>query len=316
MLPDGWIPHRRGDGEVIGWLEIVGDDVIAHDLLGRRVTAPGVDWHEAEQALEERGIGYLADAYTVTTTEGALVAVRIGEVTTDRVTVVEDAFGGASVVGADPATHVLPFPVPRTRLWDYVRPRLDLGTWLDDDGRLIAYGSRWLEPPEDSYSTCRHPERFAPVVEVARALIGHLERTYDVERTENPEGERTRITLTPTSGDGTPITVLLPLAGLPGVEITAGLRYRNWWPGCGCDACDESVPDLLDELERAVFALVEGTMREWRSGPSGDVPWMIEVEFDDDLVDSGYEAGWSSGSPEPVDVPTTPRRWGPWPLRG
>lgn len=112
MLPEGWIPHRRADGEVVGWIELDGDDIAAFDLLGRRVTPPGVDWHEAEQALDERGIGYLADPYTLTTPEGETVPVRIGEATTEQVTVVVDEFGGASVIGADPETHVLPFSVP------------------------------------------------------------------------------------------------------------------------------------------------------------------------------------------------------------
>lgn len=317
MLPEGWIPHRRADGEVVGWIELDGDDIAAFDLLGHRATPPGVDWHEAEQALDERGIGYLADQYTLTTPEGDHLTVRIGEATTEQVTVVEDEFGGASVIGADPATHVLPFPVPIGMLRDYVRPRLDLGTWLDDEGRPIEYGHRWGvdEPPKVMYSECAHPERFEPIMTTARALLDHLEQRYDVNRAEIVRGEQTYVTLTPRSGDGTALTVKFPLTGLPGVDVRAGFRYRNWWPGCGCDACDDFVPDMIDELEDAVFAIVEGTMSEWRSGPEGPAPWWINVKFEGRYVDSGHHAGWTSGEPEPLDLPTTPHRWGPWPIR-
>lgn len=320
MLPEGWIPHRRGDGETLGWLEFVGEDVVAHDLLGQRVSPPGLDWHEAEQLLEHRGIGYLAEPHTLSTPYGDFLTVRITEVTTDRVTVVVDERGSAGVIGSSPETSVLPFPVPVGLLRDYVRPRVDLGTWLDDDGNPIDYGSVYWgldgEPAKDAYSVCRHPERFEPVVEVARALLDHLERAYDVVRTERGVDGQTCVRLTPASGDGAALMVLFPLTGLPGVEVTAGLRFRNSWPDCGCDACDDSVPDLLDEFERTVFAIVEGTMSEWRGGPEHDVPWTINVEFDDATVNSGLAAGWSSGEPEPLDLPLTPRRWGAWPLRG
>lgn len=318
MLPQGWIPHRRADGEVLGWIELDGDDVVAFDLLGRRVTAPGVDWHEAEQALERRGIGYLADQYTLTLPDDdTFVPVRIGEATADHVTVVEDEFGGASVVGAEPRTHVLPFPVPAGLLRDYVRPRIDLGTWPDANGRPIEYGSVYwggVEPASEVYSTCAHPERFEPVVIVARALLDHLERTYDVDRTEEVD-DQTRLMLTPRSGDGTALTMILPLSGLPGVEVTAGYRYRGIWPDCGCDACDDAVPDLLDSLETTVFGIVEGTMSEWRSGPDGETPWTVHVQFDLYGTYPSLESGWSAGEPEPLDLPTTPHRWGAWPLR-
>lgn len=261
MLPEGWIPHRRGDGEVVGWLEIVGDDVIAHDLLGQAVTPRGLDWHEAEQALEDRGIGYLAEQHTFTTPYGKLVPVRIGEATTEQVTVVVDEFGTASVIGADLESHVLPFPVPRRLLRDYVRPRFDHRAWLDAEGRPIAYGDRWdigEDPPEELYSECAHPERFEPLVTTAHALLDHLERRYDVERTEEVVGEQTNVTLTPT-GPGAVLTVIHPAGTLPSVEVRAGARSVGNWPVCGCDACDDSVPDLLDQLETAVFAIAEGT---------------------------------------------------------
>ena len=213
---------------------------------------------------------------------------RIGETTTEQVTVVADEFGGASVVGAEPETHVLPFPVPIGLLRDYVRPQIDFGTWLDDEGRPIEYGERWVEPPSEMYSACRHPERFEPLLITARALLDHLERKFDVDRADIVRGERTHVILTPRSGDGTVLAMKLPDGSLPSVKIRAGYQYRESWPDCGCDACDDFVPALLDELETMVFAIVEG---------------LTEV------------SGWTDGEPEPRELPTTPHQWGPWPIR-
>ena len=35
MLPDDWTPHRRDDGELLGWIRPEGEDWIAIDVLGR-----------------------------------------------------------------------------------------------------------------------------------------------------------------------------------------------------------------------------------------------------------------------------------------
>lgn len=92
MTPDGWIEHRRGDGERVGWMRESGDGFIAIDLLGREVT-DAVDWFTAESALDERGIGYLADAYELELSEGVVVAVRIVEVSTTRILVKREDYG-------------------------------------------------------------------------------------------------------------------------------------------------------------------------------------------------------------------------------
>ena len=67
-------------------------------------------------------------------------------------------------------------------------------------------------PPEDTYSVTRHPERFAPLLEVARALREYLVATYDVTvdgdrhraaRSRAPPHSRSRMTDFPLrSGDG------------------------------------------------------------------------------------------------------------------
>jgi len=108
-MPADWIEHvRPGDRERLGWIRPVGDGFVALDLMGREVTGV-VDWLAAEEALEERGLGWLADLWQLDRPDGLRERVRIVEVTPDRVVVKVDDFGD---VGADTATYVLPFPAP------------------------------------------------------------------------------------------------------------------------------------------------------------------------------------------------------------
>ncbi|BDI22316.1 hypothetical protein [Herbiconiux sp. L3-i23] len=114
MAPTSWIEHRRSDGELVGWIVPDGDGFTTIDLLDRaRITEP-VDWLSAEESLDELGIGYLADRYTLDLADGRARPVRIGEVSTDRVVVVADDFGAASAVGANPERFELPFPAPES----------------------------------------------------------------------------------------------------------------------------------------------------------------------------------------------------------
>lgn len=114
MTGEDWIEHRRGDRELLGWMRPQGDGFVVIDLLGRPRTVP-LEWLDAEEFLEELGIGYLADRYV-----HAGRAVRIGEVSTAGVTVIVDDFGAASAVAppgaSGPERIRLPFPVPAEML--------------------------------------------------------------------------------------------------------------------------------------------------------------------------------------------------------
>ena len=116
MLPEGWIEHRREDRERVGWIAADGDAWRPFDLLGRAASAEPLEWLDAEAVLEELGIGYLADRFTLAIADGVARAVRIAELDTDRVVVVADEFGKASAVGADQERFELPFPVDPVRL--------------------------------------------------------------------------------------------------------------------------------------------------------------------------------------------------------
>ncbi|MBD3941347.1 hypothetical protein IF188_06495 [Microbacterium sp. NEAU-LLC] len=116
MLPADWIAHRRPDGELLGWMRPDGEGFRVFDLLGRERTPGGPDgapleWLDAEELLDELGIGYLADRWTLRLPDGAERPVRIGEASPRGVVVVADEYGAASAVGANPERFALPFPV-------------------------------------------------------------------------------------------------------------------------------------------------------------------------------------------------------------
>ncbi|WP_431804624.1 hypothetical protein [Microbacterium sp. bgisy203] len=105
---DGATPHRRGDGELVGWILPDGERWRALDLLGREVVADA-EWLDAEDAIERRGLAYLADPW-VLEREGAVpLRVRLLEVTPERIVVKAEDFGDVS----RPTERVtLPWPLP------------------------------------------------------------------------------------------------------------------------------------------------------------------------------------------------------------
>lgn len=112
MVPEHWIEHRRLDGERLGWIVPVGDGFSTVDALGRVDIAGPVDWFDAETALDDRGLAYLADKYLLRLPDGSNRPVRIGELNDDQVVVIADEYGAASAVGARPERIRLPFPAP------------------------------------------------------------------------------------------------------------------------------------------------------------------------------------------------------------
>ena len=113
-IPADWVEHRRAsDGECLGWLRAsdTDDSWVAIDLLGRVVGEPG-DLDEVEAALDDRGLGYLADRYALVPDDGGREAVRIVEVNTREVVVKAEDFGA---IDRPAVLTRLPWPVgPRS----------------------------------------------------------------------------------------------------------------------------------------------------------------------------------------------------------
>lgn len=127
MIPADWTPHRRDDGERIGWIAPSGEGWTAIDILGR-VAAASVDWLDAEAALEERGLAFLADPWMLERDGAAPLRVRVVEVTPERIVVKADDYGDMT---RTVERFRLPWPLP---------PRLRPPRPGDPDGFTIPAG--------------------------------------------------------------------------------------------------------------------------------------------------------------------------------
>ena len=115
-----------------------------------------------------------------------------------------------------------------------------------------------------------HPERFAGLHVVARALIDHLATAYDVEVHEDPVHARDllievrdvlhAVRVTPRRSGAAPLTFVL--TGYPGVVVHAGVLHDFPFPVCGCDACDETAETTADRMERLVLSVAAGGYAE------------------------------------------------------
>lgn len=90
-IPSEWMPHRRADGETVGYVRAVGDAFQPMDLFGRPLAAPG-DWLAAEELLDSHVIAWI-DAPWLLDVDGGEVRVRVVEVSPARIRVKRDDFG-------------------------------------------------------------------------------------------------------------------------------------------------------------------------------------------------------------------------------
>lgn len=195
----------------------------------------------------------------------------------------------------------------------------------DESGAVIPYGRRWADQnwdgPDETYSVTAHPERFAPFVDVARAIVEHLDATYEARREETDEvASITRVRLVPSDPTAAPLEFTFGPRHM--VHVTAGIATGVAW-FCHCDHCDEDVQVAIENLEQEVSAVVDGGLREWLNDPAqgydGDDLFLAhEIRSSDGAVNIG---GSSIVTDEEArdelrarfaDVPL---RWAPWPLR-
>jgi hypothetical protein len=116
-----------------------------------------------------------------------------------------------------------------------------------------------------------HPERFAPLTNIANALIDFLASTYEVcvddvsseedssQGLDQPQSVRV-CRMIPLRTNEAPLTIVV--TSFPSVEIKAGLFFEAVFPPCGCDACDEEWLVNANLLEKTVFSVVNGQLSE------------------------------------------------------
>ena len=125
MIGTDWTPHRRDDGELLGWIRPDGEDWTAVDQLGPGAAAQG-GWLDAAAGRGERGLGYLADVWMLEDETDRPLRVRMVEVTPAHIVVKVDDFGD---VGRATARFELTWPLP-----DRLRPPRD----GDPDGFTLS----------------------------------------------------------------------------------------------------------------------------------------------------------------------------------
>ncbi len=92
----------------MGWIRPDGGAWTAIDVLGR-VVAASVEWLDAEDALERRGLAFLAEPWMLERGAEQPVRVRLVEVTPARIVVKVEDYGDMS---RPHEPIVLPWPLP------------------------------------------------------------------------------------------------------------------------------------------------------------------------------------------------------------
>jgi hypothetical protein len=154
---------------------------------------------------------------------------------------------------------------------EYRRPSLVVATYRDEAGLPINYGHRWAgSPPEDAYSRVSDSQRFAPLHVVADSLVEWLQANFDVKVEESltvaddllhSQSDIIRaVRVSPQDRAAAPLTFVL--TKFPGVLLHAGALHDYHFPSCGCDACDDDIEDLAEQLEWTVRAVIAGDYLE------------------------------------------------------
>ena len=164
-------------------------------------------------------------------------------------------------------------------------------------------GRRWgsEDPPPEAYGRVTDPERYAPVAAEVDRIVRDLEQAYDVRVDPaaswplplDERGVRVERVVRLDPVEGAPL--VLAVTGFPGVLGWSGAWSGDGlFPACGCDACDETVEDLLEGLHGFVASVVGGgfterlslrprelaTRRTWPGGGSGGGDALDEERLD------------------------------------
>ena len=133
-------------------------------------------------------------------------------------------------------------------------------------------------PPDEAYSRVTEPERFAPLHEWALEAVSRLQREYEVTldeagvtdaELERSPPSRPLMKLTPIRDSSAPITIAF--TDFPGLGVRVGCWVTDWFPSCGCDACDEMPEEEFERFTEFLSDVVAGRFRELLYlDPAGD----------------------------------------------
>ena len=128
------------------------------------------------------------------------------------------------------------------------------------------------EPADEAYGRVSDAKRFERLWIDAGRVLEELVSRYEVYRQEGVDldpdlvarlsaGDVTQVVrLTPVTGNGGPLT--FAWTAFPGILARFGRWTTEAFPDCGCDACDENVDHLADQLRRHAHALAMGEFTE------------------------------------------------------
>ena len=142
--------------------------------------------------------------------------------------------------------------------------------------------SRWGPggPPPDAYSRVTNPERFRPLHDFALTLLEQLHTSFDADRVDGHgfgrdlevgDLARPSVRLVPRDSKAAPLAVAFTT--FPGLRVRAGRWFTTVFPGCGCDACDETAEDETIRLAEMIDEVVAGRFREGIAMPPIEECW-------------------------------------------
>jgi Family of unknown function (DUF6226) len=135
-------------------------------------------------------------------------------------------------------------------------------------------------PPPEAYSRVTNPERFRPLHDFALTLLTQLHAWFDVDRVEGHgldrelevgDVARPSVRLVPRDSKAAPLAVIFTT--FPGLKVRAGRWCTAVFPGCGCDACDETATDEMVRLAEMIDDVVAGRFREALALPPVGEGW-------------------------------------------
>ena len=135
-------------------------------------------------------------------------------------------------------------------------------------------------PPADAYERVTEPERFETLHEWTLEAVDRLQTEYDVTLEEGKGIDaylersslaRTTLKLTPRQDTCAPITIAF--TDFPSLAVRVGRWVTEYFPSCGCDACDEMPEGEFESLTELMSDVVAGRFRESMRLQAGGDGW-------------------------------------------